>query len=144
VFKEYYAEHCAEKTKPYEGILPLLQALKEKGVQTAVLSNKVDFAVKELAKTYFDGLLLLSVGENEALGIRKKPMPDALFSVMKTLQAEPQTTLYVGDSEVDIQTAKNAGIDCLCVTWGFRTRAFLEAQGGKIFVDHPKEILSFC
>ena len=143
-FKEYYAEHCAEKTKPYEGILPLLQALKEKGVQTAVLSNKADFAVKELSKTYFDGLLLLSVGENEVLGIRKKPMPDALFSVMKTLHAEPQTTLYVGDSEVDIQTAKNAGIDCLCVTWGFRTRTFLEAQGGKIFVDHPKEILSFC
>ena len=84
------------------------------------------------------------MGENEADGIRKKPAPDALFAVMKELDASAETTLYVGDSEVDIQTAKNAGLDCLCVTWGFRDRAFLEAQGGKLFVDDPIELLSYC
>ena len=82
-FKRYYGEHCADETKPYEGILPLLTALKARGVKTAVLSNKADFAVKKLAKAYFDGLLLGAVGENEEAGIRKKPAPDALFAVMK-------------------------------------------------------------
>ena len=143
-FKGYYGAHCAEKTKPYEGILPLLKTLKEYGIRTAVVSNKADFAVKSLAKEYFDGLLMQAIGEDEERGIRKKPAPDTLLAVMKELQADPKTTLYVGDSEVDIQTAQNAGIDCLCVTWGFRKREFLEAQGGKLFVDHPIEILEFC
>ena len=141
VFKQYYAEHCADKTAPYEGILPLLQALKARGIKTAVLSNKPDFAVKSLAQFYFNGLLQDAVGENEALGIRKKPAPDALFAVMKGLSADPKTTVYVGDSEVDIQTARNAGIDCICVTWGFRDKAFLMEQGGTCFVDDPAEIL---
>lgn len=143
-FKRYYGEHCADETKAYEGILPLLAALKARGVKTAVLSNKADFAVKKLAKAYFEGLLLSAVGENEEAGIRKKPAPDALFAVMEELNAEKETTLYVGDSEVDIETAKNAGVACLCVTWGFRDRAFLEAQGGALFVDEPMEILRYC
>ena len=143
-FKAYYGAHCAEKTKPYEGILPLLKTLKEYGIGMAVVSNKADFAVKSLAKEYFDGLLMKAIGEDEERGIRKKPAPDTLLAVMKELQADPKTTLYVGDSEVDIQTAQNAGVDCLCVTWGFRKREFLEAQGGKLFVDHPIEILDFC
>ena len=143
-FKAYYGAHCAEKTKPYEGILPLLKTLKEYGIRTAVVSNKADFAVKSLAKAYFDGLLMQAIGEDEERGIRKKPAPDTLLAVMKELQADPKTTLYVGDSEVDIQTAQNAGVDCLCVTWGFRKREFLEAQGGKLFADHPIEILEFC
>ena len=142
-FKQYYAAHCADKTAPYAGILPLLQTLKDKGVKTAVLSNKPDFAVKSLAESYFQGLLLEAVGENEAAGVRKKPAPDALFTVMNGLSADPQTTVYVGDSEVDIQTAKNAGVDCICVTWGFRDKAFLEEQGGTRFVDTPAEILQF-
>ena len=142
-FKRYYGEHCADETKAYEGILPLLATLKARGVKTAVLSNKADFAVKKLAKAYFDGFLLSAVGENEEAGIRKKPAPDALFAVMEELNAEKETTLYVGDSEVDIETAKNAGVACLCVTWGFRDRAFLEAQGGVLFVDQPMEILGY-
>lgn len=140
-FKEYYAAHCADKTAPYAGILDLLRALKARGVKTAVLSNKADFAVKELAREYFDGLLLAAVGENEEAGIRKKPAPDALFAVMEELSSTAETTAYVGDSEVDIQTAKNAGVPCICVTWGFRKKAFLEEEGGQIFVDTPKEIL---
>ena len=112
-------------------------------MKTAVLSNKPDFAVKSLAESYFQGLLLEAVGENESAGIRKKPAPDALFTVMDGLSANPKTTVYVGDSEVDIQTAKNAGVDCICVTWGFRDKAFLEEQGGTRFVDTPAEILQF-
>ncbi len=143
-FQEYYAVHCADKTKAYEGILPLLAELQARGVKTAVLSNKADFAVKKLAEEYFSGLLLVAVGENERAGIRKKPAPDALYTVLETLSATKEETLYVGDSEVDIQTAKNAGVACLCVTWGFRDREFLEKKGGRLFVDAPAEILAFC
>ena len=142
-FKEYYAVHCEDKTAPYPGILPLLQTLKEKGIKTAVLSNKPAFAVKSLAESYFNGLLLDAVGENEAAGIRKKPAPDALFTVMEAMSANPQTTVYVGDSEVDVQTANNAGVDCICVTWGFRDKDVLQAEGGTCFVDTPDEILQF-
>lgn len=142
-FKAYYAKHCADKTKPYEGILSLLQILKDKGVKTAVLSNKADFAVKALAESYFDGLLLEAVGENEGAGIRKKPAPDALLAVMERLGAEPLKTLYIGDSEVDIQTAKNAGVACACVTWGFREKTFLQANGGELFVDQPRDLLNY-
>ena len=142
-FKRYYAAHCADKTAPYEGILPLLQALKAQGVKTAVVSNKVDFAVKSLAAEYFDGLLLTAVGENEEMGIRKKPAPDSLLTVMEQLSATAENTVYVGDSEVDVQTAKNAGVDCICVTWGFRDKAFLQSEGGRTFVDTPAEILAY-
>ena len=142
-FKGYYAAHCADKTAPYAGILSLLKTLQARGVKTAVVSNKVDFAVKSLAKTYFDGLLLAAVGEDEAAGIRKKPAPDSLLAVMEELSASAETTLYVGDSEVDIQTAKNAGVDCLCVTWGFRDKPYLEEEGGRMFVDAAEEILDY-
>ena len=142
-FKRYYGAHCAERTAPYEGILSLLQTLKEQGVKTAVVSNKADFAVKSLAKTYFDGLLLSAVGEDEEKGIRKKPAPDSLLAVMEQLSAVAETTLYVGDSEVDIQTAKNAGVECLCVTWGFRDKAYLQEEGGRLFVDAAEEILHY-
>lgn len=141
-FKRYYALHCKEQTKPYHGILELLHILKEKGVKTAVLSNKADFAVKLLAEEYFDGLLMEAVGENEAQGIRKKPAPDALYAVMENLQTK--NAVYVGDSEVDVQTAKNAGVDCICVTWGFRDKACLQACGGRMFVNEPMEILDYC
>ena len=142
-FRERYAAHCADKTAPYEGVISLLQTLRERGIKTAVLSNKPDAVVKSLSTRYFGGLLQESVGENEAAGIRKKPAPDALYEVMKNLSADPETTVYVGDSDVDIQTAKNAGIDCICVTWGFRDRDFLEKNGGVYFVDAPAEILKY-
>ena len=96
-----------------------------------------------MSKTYFDGLLLSAVGEDEEKGIRKKPAPDSLLAVMEQLSAAAETTLYVGDSEVDIQTAKNAGVDCLCVTWGFRDKAYLQEEGGRLFVDTAAEILHY-
>ena len=142
-FKRYYGVHCKDKTCPYNGVIEVLQALKKRGKKTAVLSNKPDFAVKLLAEEYFQGLLQSAVGENEAGGIRKKPAPDSLFAVLDKLQANKETTVYVGDSEVDIQTARNAGVDCISVTWGFKDRAFLVENGGKILIDEPKEILRF-
>ena len=142
-FKRYYKEHCTDYTKPYEGITPLLQTLKEKGIKTAVVSNKADFAVKMLAKDYFDGLLLAAVGENEEGGVRKKPAPDSLFFVMEALGATAEETVYIGDSETDVATAKNAGVACISVTWGFRDRDLLIESGATTFVDEPKEILAF-
>ncbi len=143
-FKVYYKEHCKDKTAPYAGIMPLLSALKARGIKTAVVSNKADFAVKLLAEEYFDGLLLAAVGENESAGIRKKPAPDSLLAVMEALHADKRTTVYVGDSEVDILTAKNAGVDCLSVTWGFKDRAFLTENGAQVFIDEPSQILGYC
>ena len=143
-FKEYYKAHCADETKPYDGVMELLQELKARGVKTAVLSNKADFAVKLLAKEYFGDLLEEAVGENEAAGIRKKPAPDGLFAVMEKLGAAKNNTVYIGDSEVDIQTAKNAGVDCISVTWGFKDREFLAENGAKILINSPMEILSFA
>ena len=142
-FKEYYKEHCADYTRPYENVLALLQTLQEKGVQRAVLSNKADFAVKMLAKEYFKDLLQEAVGENEEAGIRKKPAPDSLFAVMEKLGAKPEETVYVGDSEVDIQTAENGGVDCISVTWGFKDESFLKEHGAKILIDTPMDILKF-
>ena len=144
VFKEYYKVHCKDKTAAYAGIMSLLQELKARGIKTAVVSNKADFAVKLLADEYFGDLLSVAVGENESAGIRKKPAPDSLLSVMESLGAKKDTTVYVGDSEVDVLTAKNAGVDCLSVTWGFKDRAFLQENGAKVFIDEPSQILAYC
>ena len=143
-FKKYYGAHCADRTKPYAGIKELLQELKARGVHTAVLSNKADFATKMLAEQYFSGLLEEAAGENEAAGIRKKPAPDALFAMMERMGVTAAETVYVGDSEVDIQTAKNAGVDCISVTWGFRSREILIDNGGTVLLDTPLEVLQYC
>ena len=143
-FKEYYAAHCADETRAYAGILPLLKNLQAKGIKTAVVSNKADFAVKKLAEEYFGGLLLAAVGEDEANGVRKKPAPDSLLTVMEKLGADKQKTAYVGDSEVDIQTAQNAGVPCISVTWGFKDKPFLVENGGEIFADTAEELLALC
>lgn len=143
-FKTHYGAHCKDATKPYAGIIELLQKLQAAGVKTAVVSNKADFAVKLLAKEYFGELLLDAVGENERCGVRKKPAPDSLFAVMEKLAANKRQTVYVGDSEVDIQTAQNAGVDCISVTWGFKNKEFLLVNGAKILVDSPNEILPYC
>ena len=143
-FKAHYGAHCKDETKPYDGILQLLKALQTAGVKTAVVSNKADFAVKLLAEEYFSGLLLDAVGENEEAGVRKKPAPDSLFAVMEKLGAEKSDVVYVGDSEVDIQTAKNAGVACISVTWGFKDREFLLKNGAEILADTPSEILKYC
>ena len=93
-----------------------------------------------MAKSYFKGLIDVAIGENEDAGIRKKPAPDSVFTAMKELGVGKEECVYVGDSETDIETAKNAGVDCISVTWGFRDRKYLEEQGGRVFVDNPSEI----
>ena len=137
-FSDYYQQHCADKTCPYEGILPLLQRLRAAGCLTAVVSNKADVAVQPLCRQYYEGLFDYAVGERE--GIRRKPAPDAVLEVLRRLEVDAADAIYIGDSEVDIQTAANAGLDCIVVTWGFRDRAYLEGQGGRRFVDSPEEI----
>ena len=136
----YYADHCEEKTKPYDGILSMLAELKEAGIHLAVVSNKIDLAVKELNEKYFGDLLEEAMGEKP--GIRRKPAPDMVLAVMKELGADPADTIYVGDSEVDIATAKNAGMDPILCSWGFRDVDYLKSLGGDVIIDQPEEILS--
>jgi len=140
-FKAYYAENCAVKTAPYGGVLAMLARLREAGVQTAVLSNKADFATQALCKRYFNGLFDVVAGEREAEGIPKKPAPDAVFAIMKALGVTAKDTVYVGDSEVDVQTAKNAGVDAILVSWGFRSRQALYEAGAALVVDTPDAVL---
>ncbi|MCI5622449.1 MULTISPECIES: HAD family hydrolase [Anaerostipes] len=137
-FTKYYKVHCADKTKPYDGIMKLLEKLRAAGCQTAVVSNKADYAVQELCEQYFQGMFDAAAGEKE--GIAKKPAPDSVNAVMKKLGTTKEHAVYIGDSEVDIETAKNAGLDCIVVEWGFRDREYLEEKGGKTFVTRPEEI----
>lgn len=137
-FCDYYREHCQDKTRPYEGIEPLLSDLKAKGYQLAIVSNKADFAVKELNDHFFKKWVSVAIGEKE--GVLRKPAPDTVFTAMKELDMSKDDCIYVGDSDVDIQTAENAGISCISVTWGFRDVDFLKRNGAKIFARTPDEI----
>lgn len=139
VFKENYAENMYNKTAPYDGIIDMLEALNAKNYKAAVVSNKFDTAVKHLCKTYFGSLISIAIGEAE--NVRKKPAPDSVFKSMELLGSSGKTTVYCGDSEVDAQTAKNANLDCIGVTWGYRARTILEENGVKFIVNKPNEIL---
>ncbi len=141
-FKGYYAAHCQNKTAPYGGITSLLSHLRAQGIRTGIVSNKFDDAVKDLSSHYFGGLIDVAIGERESEGIRKKPAPDTLLMAMKELSVSPQETLYVGDSDTDILTARAAGVACASVTWGFRDRAFLLSHGAKLLIDAPDELKS--
>lgn len=139
-FSAHYGEHYADKTKPYDTIIPTLESLVERGIKIAVVSNKADEVVQKLCKKYFDGLINVAVGEKE--GVRRKPAPDAVFQVLNSLKIERKHAVYVGDSEVDIMTAANAGVDCISVSWGFRSRDFLFANGAVTAVTTPTELTS--
>ncbi len=140
-FREYYGRHCNDKTHAYDGILPLLRKLTERGYALAIVSNKPDAAVKELAEIYFEGLVPVAIGERE--GIAKKPAPDTVFSALKELGRPAERAVYVGDSEVDIMTARNAGLPCITVLWGFREEAFLRQHGAACLVRQPAEVLQY-
>lgn len=137
-FTEHYKVHCADHTKPYDGIPELLQTLRKAGCKTAVLSNKADYAVQALCAKYFDGLLDAAAGEQT--GVLKKPAPDGVNRILEQLGIDRKNAVYIGDSEVDIQTAANAGLDCIIVDWGFRESAFLLEQGAECLVSSPEEI----
>lgn len=138
VFTEHYKVHCADKTKAYDGIKPLLEKLRASGVKTAVVSNKADYGVQELCKEYFDGLFDYAVGERE--GIRRKPAPDAVNEALRVLGIDKSEAVYIGDSDVDFETAKNAELPCISVLWGFRDEEFLREKGATLFVRDPAEI----
>lgn len=138
VFTGYYKVHCADKTKAYDGIKPLLEKLRANGVKTAVVSNKADYGVQELCKEYFDGLFDYAVGERE--GIRRKPAPDSVNEALKVLNMDKSEAVYIGDSDVDFETAKNAELPCISVLWGFRDEEFLRERGATLFVRRPEEI----
>lgn len=134
----WYGPHSSIKTAPYDGILELLDALKAQGIALAVVSNKGDEHVKKLAETYFPQISL-AVGERPA--VRRKPHPDSILEIIRELKADPETTIFVGDSEVDLQTAKNAGIIPVAVGWGFRDKEELIPYAPALFLEHPLDLL---
>ena len=138
--KSHYAEHYADLTVPYAGIVELLKKCKEQGIPMAIVSNKADPYVKNLNKIFFGDLIPVAMGESDE--IPRKPTPDMVHKAMEALGVTE--AYYVGDSEVDVQTAKNAGLPCLAVTWGFRTRDQLIQAGADSFIEDPKEILLFA
>lgn len=137
-YSAYYKEHCAIHTKPYSGILELLAKLREQNKLIAVVSNKPDFGVQSLCQCHFPGLFHFACGERQ--GIRRKPAPDSVLEVLKKLQLQPQDAVYIGDSEVDIATAKNAGLEAIIVTWGFRDKDQLIKAGASRLAASVKEL----
>ena len=137
-YAPYYDAHCDILTGPYDGIVPLMQKLRERGVKLAVISNKQDTAVKPLAEKYFPGLLEIAVGESAE--VRRKPNPDAVLAALCHIGVEREEAIYVGDTEVDLQTARNAGMECASVDWGFRTREQLVEIGAEHIFDTVQEL----
>lgn len=138
VFKEYYEKNMYKNTACYNSIEMILKDLKNQGVKIGVVSNKFDLAVKELCEKYFAELIDIAIGQNEE--IPPKPAPFGVLKAIEELGSDKNSTIYVGDSEVDVETAKNAGIPCIGVTWGFRSRTQLE--GADFIIDEPCNIIS--
>jgi phosphoglycolate phosphatase len=145
-FREYYLEHSLDRTRPYDGIMETLTELHQRGCHLAVVSNKFMTATQELVHHFFP-MIPVAIGENEAAGIRKKPAPDTVQEALQqlSLTSNPSAlnSFYVGDSDVDIETARNSGLPCISVLWGFRDRAFLEAHGATTFISRPQQLLEF-
>ncbi len=141
-FRAHYVEHCYDTTRPYPGILPLLGKLKARGTKMAIVSNKLQPAVTELNKRFFSEYITVAVGESAT--VRRKPCPDAVLEALRLLGSSPENALYAGDSEVDIETAENAGMNGITVLWGFRDEDFLRAfRPEAAFIRQPEELLAF-
>lgn len=140
-FRTYYKNNCNHKTAPYDGVLELLKELKGRGIKMAIVSNKIDAGVKELNEKFFADYIDIAIGERE--GIRRKPAPDSLDEVLRVLGVEKEHALYVGDSDVDIQTADNADVRCISVSWGFRDETFLMERGAGVIIERPLELLEY-
>lgn len=140
-FNAHYAVHCKETTKPYDGIIGTIKELKKIGIKCAVVSNKSDYAVQPLCKYYFNGIFDIAVGIKE--GIRTKPNPDAVLAIIRQFGGHKERVVYVGDSEVDVQTAKNAEVDCISVLWGFRDKKTLISIGASNFAKDARELLAY-
>lgn len=145
-FRQHYMAHSLDTTRPYEGIPEALETLKARGCHLAVVSNKMMAATQELCHHFFPDTIEVAIGEDEAAGIRRKPAPDTVFAAFRQLNdisTSKSSAVYVGDSDVDILTARNAGIPCISVLWGFRDRDFLLSHGAQTFIAHPAELLSW-
>lgn len=140
-FREHYLKNMYNKTGPYEGITELLSFLKDKGYKIGVVSNKLDEAVKELCDDFFKGLIHCAKGARGEDD--RKPNPENVYSCINELGSTKERSVYVGDSEVDLQTAENAGIDCICVTWGFRDAGELVSAGAVNLARNEKELINF-
>lgn len=139
-FREHYMEHNLDTTRPYDGVPELLHELKRRGKHLAIVSNKFYAATQDLAKHFFPDTIEVAIGERE--NIRKKPAPDTVLEALRQLNVSKEDAVYIGDSDVDIMTAKNCGLPCISVLWGFRDKDFLIEHGGSLFVEKPIEILS--
>jgi phosphoglycolate phosphatase len=140
-FRAYYLQHSMDRTRPYDSIPEVLAALRQRGCRLAVVSNKFYAATRELCRHFFPDTIEVAVGEHEAEGIRKKPAPDTVVEALNLLGMDAHNAVYVGDSEVDLQTARNAGLPCISVLWGFRDKDFLLSNGATTFITSPEELL---
>ena len=137
-YKPWYDAHCLIKTKPYDGILQLMETLRADGVSQAIISNKPDSAVQELAEAFFPGLMDVVIGESPA--VKRKPSPDTVLAAASQMGLMASDCVYIGDTEVDLETARNAGMDCIPVSWGFRTEEQLCAAGAEEIIRSPEEL----
>ena len=137
-FRQHYLLHNLDTTLPYPGIMDMLQQLKAQGKRIAVVSNKFYAATQDLCKHFFGDTIQVAIGERE--DIKKKPAPDTVLEALRQLQVTRQDAVYVGDSEVDIETARNSGIPCISVLWGFRSKSFLLSHGATTFIETPNEL----
>ena len=138
-FRQHYMQHNLDTTKPYDGIMPMLEELRRRGKKVAVVSNKYYAATQELCRHFFGDLVPVAIGERE--DIRKKPAPDTVMEAMRQLGVTADGAVYIGDSDVDIETARNSGMPCISVLWGFRDREFLLEHGATTLVEKPEQIL---
>lgn len=145
-FHAHYVKHSMDKTAPYEGVKEMLQECKRRKLFTAIVSNKLDPAVKDLHQAFFADSIDVAIGETS--GVKRKPAPDMVnkailrLSLLHGKPIHPSECIYVGDSEVDMLTAKNSELPCISVSWGFRDRKFLVENGAKIIIDRPDELFN--
>lgn len=140
-FRQHYLVHSLDTTEPYPGMMETLKALHEQGKHLAVVSNKFYAATQELCQHFFADYVHVAIGERE--NIRKKPAPDTVMEALRQLSADRATAVYIGDSDVDIDTAKNCGMPCISVLWGFRDRQFLLEHGATCLIEKPEDLLAF-
>ena len=149
VFKQHYMVHCKDNTKPYDGIVDVIRQLHDMGYRQAIVSNKLQGGVTELHDEWFRGIIDVAIGETP--DVQRKPAPDMVNKAIAALREKfgiapdaPVEAVYIGDSDVDLMTARNAGLPCISVLWGFRSKEFLQAHGATTFAEKPEAVLSLA
>lgn len=142
VFKEYYKKHSLVETKPYDGIISMLESLKNQGCKIAVVTNKMHEAAEQIVRIFFGNLIDITLGQVD--GVAQKPQPDGIYCVLEKLGVSKEKAVYIGDSEVDCITAKNAGVPCIGVTWGFRDESVLAENGAEFIAHKPEDVIKYC